>query len=648
MNMGPPGYNQAGGLQQHQGGMAGHPMPPGHPNNPGQPRPGPQPGQGMPQGMHPGVSGPGVQVTQGGPGMPGMPPGAGGGPGVTGGPSNHAMQHLTPASQQQQQHMVQQAQQQQQLHQAALLATNPQYLQHQQIMRQKAAQQQHQAAMLAQQAHGMPITIPNSGLNPMHLAALQNQRISLPPHLQHQQQNAQAQAQAAHHQQQLMAQQIANHPMNQANAANMQESRPPQNHPNAANAQQQIQNAQVVNAAAAQQHAQQQHNPLMGRSLRGNYILNLISFGNSLSQASNAGPNSSLEFFTNLVHKFFSHTGTLRHQLWHAVSKSTKDFEVTFPHLPRYWYNHFQSGVVNIQLTLQNAQESEQQDDCHIVAVRKAIFIYGFENGSQLVASGTLTVKFDIENKIDLMMVNTAEHKEYLPRLALEQQLLPKEEDQKMSPKQTKNLKQRQQKQAQSPQLTLPESPVTAFGVTGQVFNFLEFTETMNLMVPLALYSQANTHLSPSGALRQYVASIPQSGGQFPMGMVGQAAGMRNAGMMPNAGGAQFASPAGSHLNLPGSPHVNIVGQQHTPSPAQHHIQAPGLVAQHSQQGNSSSQGTSANTSPSNNKRRRPSAVKAEVDDSGGVQVNGTATGKVKASPKVGANKRQKTNPAQA
>lgn len=89
-----------------------------------------------------------------------------------------------------------------------------------------------------------------------------------------------------------------------------------------------------------------------------------------------------------------------------------------------------------------------------------------------------------------------------------------------------------------------------------------------------------------------------------------------------------------------------------------HQMQQPptsvGMVAQLSQQGTNTSagtgsQGTSANASPNVSKRRRVSAIKAEVDDGGGgiPEVNGTAAAtvnaKVKASPRQsGGNKRQK------
>lgn len=78
------------GIPQHPG------IPPGHPLAPGQ-HPNAHPGAGMVQQVHPGVSAPGgPQVTQGGPMMGGMPPGAG--TTAPGGPVQaHALSHLNPA-----------------------------------------------------------------------------------------------------------------------------------------------------------------------------------------------------------------------------------------------------------------------------------------------------------------------------------------------------------------------------------------------------------------------------------------------------------------------------------------------------------------------------------------------------------------------
>lgn len=167
-------------------------------------------------------------------------------------------------------------------------------------------------------------------------------------------------------------------------------------------------------------------------------------------------------------------------------------------------------------------------------------------------------------------------------------------------------------------------------------------------MQPLFAFSQANAHLAPSEALNELVANFnaqTQFGAQnmhFPQNAVNAQAqlpaGVRTPGPLPNNMANQFqlgASPSTSHLGLPGSPHI---GSQ--PSPGQNNVmQAPGLVAQHSQQGTNSSQGTSTNTSPNvPNKRRRPSGVKVDGDDG---EVNGTMPSKVKPSPRIG-GKRQK------
>lgn len=159
-------------------------------------------------------------------------------------------------------------------------------------------------------------------------------------------------------------------------------------------------------------------------------------------------------------------------------------------------------------------------------------------------------------------------------------------------------------------------------------------------------YSLQNPHLSPPDALHQLVSTFSQ---QNPaLGVNSMPPGQRTPGV--NGTNNQFASPAVGHLGIPGvqgSPHIG--GPTHTPSPAQNPVAGPvAMAAQQSQQGTntSGSQGTSANTSPNvNNKRRRASTVKTEGDDNASSMDANNATqgnaNKVKASPRVG-GKRQK------
>jgi hypothetical protein len=149
----------------------------------------------------------------------------------------------------------------------------------------------------------------------------------------------------------------------------------------------------------------------------------------------------------------------------------------------------------------------------------------------------------------------------------------------------------------------------------------------MGQMNPLFAYSHQNSSLAPYAALDQYVTIVANSANNQ-VGAQQNPAGPRTPGM------GNFPMGASPHLANNQLP----VGSPHMGSPAQ----APGMQLQQSQHGTSSS-GPSANTSPNtNNKRRRPSAVKTEEE----TQVNGTQTKTpVRPSPRIG-GKRQKGNPA--
>lgn len=191
----------------------------------------------------------------------------------------------------------------------------------------------------------------------------------------------------------------------------------------------------------------------------------------------------------------------------------------------------------------------------------------------------------------------------------------------------------------------------------------------MSILGPLCSYSQKHSELSARESLNLLTTQIQAQPQQF-----------QNAHLHPQHPGYplnntafqqpqvnQFVSPAPPHLALPmsngaspGTLHMspmvqNQILQNHlqgTPQQTHQHLgQAPtsvGMVATQSQQGTNTSgggsQGTSANASPNvTHKRRRASAVKIENEE--GVEVNGTGPqNKVKASPRVGGQKRQKAS----
>lgn len=130
---------------------------------------------------------------------------------------------------------------------------------------------------------------------------------------------------------------------------------------------------------------------------------------------------------------------------------------------------------------------------------------------------------------------------------------------------------------------------------------------------------------------------------------------MRNFTVNGPANALNNFAPNGN-LGLPGpghpmnSPHMRGGSPGH---PNMHGMpMAQQMVAQHSQQGNSSSATASSNASPNApSKKRRASAVKQEAVPDDGMQINGIMPGgppdpqgKTKSTPKIG-GKRQKANP---
>lgn len=188
------------------------------------------------------------------------------------------------------------------------VANNPHlFHQHQAMLRQR----QHQAMLQSQQNNGMPFGLPNGGnggLSAAQLAAMHNNAgmrpVNLPHHMQQQQQLV-AQAAAQHQQQQqqqqqMLAQQMA---VQQANAAAQARAH---GQPGSLGPQQQmqgLQNAQAAAAAAAAAAAQQQQQPLQAghqqhptaaaamlqprapNPLRGTFVLQMLQFGDHLSQS---------------------------------------------------------------------------------------------------------------------------------------------------------------------------------------------------------------------------------------------------------------------------------------------------------------------------------------------------------------------------
>ncbi|KAK7569903.1 LIM-domain binding protein-domain-containing protein [Phyllosticta citricarpa] len=447
-----------------------------------------------------------------------------------------------------------------------------------------------------------------------------------------------------------------------------------------------------------QRQAQQAHNT--PDRIYGVSILKLLNLADHLSRfTSNRQPND-LAYWKAFVARFFTENGVFKQTLLdygaQTPAPGSKNFEICTLALPRYFYTQFQSGLDNLQLTMDGLIEKELGNACHYVESARAKFIYWYKNGTQVVHNGKLSAMFDQADKINLLSFETQEHQQYLPRLQLDslfQQRSP-QQNMQVSPKMSKKNppNQRNQRARGEPTLLLSdliEAPVSSWGIANSVLQFLEVGETLTNMQELFAHYHQNPGTTPADAMTGFVASLgPQQnpagpqGNQMqqppqhlqqqqtpqinvpPTGPVPNNAqpGQRTPGNMPSgnpnvphpAANQQFMSPHIANLQqfpgglnpaVNGSPH--LAGQTHTPSPAQGHMQAPGLVAQHSQQGTNSSAAASANTSPNVSNKRRRSTVKIEGDDGGG-DANGANPNapKVKPSPRLPHNnKRLKGNP---
>jgi hypothetical protein len=153
--------------------------------------------------------------------------------------------------------------------------------------------------------------------------------------------------------------------------------------------------------------------------IKGHCILKLVQFGDHLSKfvvssksidmcmlraaqrldAQGTKQQDDLAYWSDFVETFFSPRGVLRHSVWMSDEGSGKQYRITYPALARYFYTHFESGISNMQMIVEQPKEKELPYNCHYIESPKSSFIYWFENGSQvcLLVTGdtfqTLTIE---------------------------------------------------------------------------------------------------------------------------------------------------------------------------------------------------------------------------------------------------------------
>jgi hypothetical protein len=283
------------------------------------------------------------------------------------------------------------------------------------MIAQHMALQQHQNAQnhAAHNQPGQP-----GQLTPQQIQNMQQAQAAAAQQ-QQQQQQQQAQQQQAQQAQAAAASQQQNQNQPQGQSQPSQQASTPQSQA----AQQPAMQAQQVPGGLTQQQQQQQHTAAMlqaqqlqvqqnaslqqaarqGDKMKGHSLMRLVQFGEHLSAfgkqtkplaaymangaqrlaAEGQKQKEDLGYWGAFVEQFFSPKGVLRHSVFVNDEHSNKQYEITFPALPRYFYTHFDSGVKNMQMILEKGTEKALPAG-HYIESQNASFVYWFDNGSQV------------------------------------------------------------------------------------------------------------------------------------------------------------------------------------------------------------------------------------------------------------------------
>lgn len=333
-----------------------------------------------------------------------------------------------------------------------------------------------------------------------------------------QMQNMQQQAQIAAQQQAQAAQAAAQQNQQQGQPQNQQAQ------PNAHGQNQQPQQQGQLQQPTMQQQQQQaaataamlQNQQRVADRFKGQCLMKLMLFGDHLSnfsqvqkplktyQANGASKlaaqstkqRDDLNYWLQFVDRFFSVRGVFRHSVFITGERegesNSKQYEITFPALARYFHTHFESGVTSMQLIMEKGIEKELPNNGHYVESQKSSFVYWFDTGSQVIANGTLRAHFDEQQKIELLEFVTSGHEEYIQRSltvnairplwdwAKESHKLSAGSDVKNSPEMNKKKAKTPKSQTQPQQLPPPDVPIphskvkASIGITPSLFQFLE------------------------------------------------------------------------------------------------------------------------------------------------------------------------------
>jgi hypothetical protein len=197
---------------------------------------------------------------------------------------------------------------------------------------------------------------------------------------------------------------------------------------------------------------------------------------------------NSVDYWQDFVERFFTETGSFIQSVSHSSRTQTKQFEIVYAALPRYFCTLFNNTVTSLQITIDGAQEKVAQTDLKVTCTQ-AKFIYTYHNQCQVVYPGVLTAFWSGSDKMEWLEFKGEGHQQMIPRSSLEalfHQPSPNQMNPHQSPRMNKNAKQKLQLQQRAaepseaflPISKLPKASTTEFGLPPVLQGYLEVSTT--------------------------------------------------------------------------------------------------------------------------------------------------------------------------
>ena len=262
-----------------------------------------------------------------------------------------------------------------------------------------------------------------------------------------------------------------------------------------ANAQAQAQAQVQANAQAAVQARSLAIMKQAQAQSGGQGTLRLLNFVDQIGRYNtNRSEKNHVSIWQTFVDKFFDEKGSFIHVVFSNVTERTKQFEIVYAALPRYFYTLFNTDVTNLQITLDGATEKASPPELKVTCDR-AKFIYTYRNGCQVVYNGKLTAFWSGSDKMEWLQFEGQGYNQFLSRAVLEplfHQPSPNQMNPSQSPRMNKAQKQKQQQRAamEPSEPYLPLSKLPGAGLTD-----LGLPHALQSYLEVSLASSYSTHI---------------------------------------------------------------------------------------------------------------------------------------------------------